>query len=228
MSSAPAAPTGDDAFAARLRGFGPVGILTSLGVLLLTPLLQPIGAVVPLLWAWRSRTPWRELGLVRPRSWLITLGLGVPSGVAFKLFMKSIVMPLLGAPALNPAFQQLHGNAAALPGMLFMVIVGAGIGEELLYRGFLFARLRALLGRSARAMAGVVAGTALYFGLIHLPEQGLAGAEQAAIMALVVGTIYGWTGQLAFPMVLHSAFNVTAVLLIYLGLEAQVAHWVFK
>jgi len=227
MNRGPAGPAGDDALAARLRGFGPVGILTSLGVLVLTPILQPVGAVVPLLWAWRSRTPWRELGLVRPRSWLATLGLGVLSGIAFKLLLKSVVMPLLGAPAVNPRFQQLQGNSAALPGMLFLVIVGAGIGEELLYRGFLFARLRALVGRSVRAMLGIVGGSALYFGLIHLPEQGLAGAEQAALMALTVGAIYWRSGQLAFPMVLHAAFNTTAVLLIYLGLEAQVAHWFF-
>lgn len=213
-----------DGFASALRGFGPVGTLATLVVLLGFPILQPLGAVLPLLWAWRSRTPLAELGLSRPRSWAATLALGILCGVAFKLVMKSVVMPLLGAPAVNAAYRHLEGNAAALPAMLFLVVVGAGFGEELLYRGFLFQRLGRLLGRLPAAKAVIVGLTSLYFGLIHLPEQGAPGAEQAAIMAITVGTIYARTGRLWFPIVLHAAFNVTAVLLIYLGLEARVAE----
>jgi len=72
------------------------------------------GAIVVLVWACWSRTPWRELGFVRPPSWIRSVVLGV----VFKLLMKSIVMPLFGAPAINPAYHSLAGNTAALPGML--------------------------------------------------------------------------------------------------------------
>jgi len=55
----------------------------------------PLGAVLAVAWAWRSQTPWREIGYVRPRSWLRTIAVGIAFGVAFKFFMKAIVMPLL-------------------------------------------------------------------------------------------------------------------------------------
>jgi len=46
------------------------------------------GAVLAVAWAWRSQTPWREIGYVRPRSWLRTIAVGIAFGVAFKFFMK--------------------------------------------------------------------------------------------------------------------------------------------
>ena len=54
-------------------------------------------------------------------------------------------MPLLGAPEINSAYQYLVGNRAALPGQVFTMIVGAGFGEETVFRGFLFERLGKLL-----------------------------------------------------------------------------------
>ncbi|TMA33009.1 MAG: CPBP family intramembrane metalloprotease, partial [Deltaproteobacteria bacterium] len=55
--------------------------------------------------------------------------------------MKAVVMPLFGAPAINPAYHYLAGNTAALPGMILAVIFGAGFGEEIFFRGYLFERL---------------------------------------------------------------------------------------
>src|SRR6478672_8484311 len=91
------APPFDDPFAVSLRGFGPLGLLAIL-VIVLTSVFRPLNAILALVWAWRSHTPWREIGYVRPRSWLGTLAVGLVFGCAFKLFMKAIVMPLLGAP----------------------------------------------------------------------------------------------------------------------------------
>jgi hypothetical protein len=39
---------------------------------------------------------------------------GVLFGAAFKLAMKSVVMPLFGAPPVNATFHYLAGNQAAL------------------------------------------------------------------------------------------------------------------
>ena len=50
-------------------------------------------ALLVLAWAWRSRTPWREIGYVRPRSWIGSLAAGLVLGGAFKLLMKAAVMP---------------------------------------------------------------------------------------------------------------------------------------
>jgi membrane protease YdiL (CAAX protease family) len=44
----------------------------------------------------------------------------------------------------------------------------------------------------------------------------------------VFGTIYAVTGQLWLPMVLHIAFDVTAIALIYWNWESAVAHLMFR
>ena len=145
-SEAGAAPPSDDRFAARLRGFGPLGILAILLILAGNLVVVPLSALLVLAWARWSRTPWREIGYVRPHSWMRSLALGVAFGCAFKILMKAIVMPLLGADPINHAYHYLVGNAAALPGMLFAVIVGAGFGEETLFRGYMFERLGKVFG----------------------------------------------------------------------------------
>ena len=122
---AQAVPPPDDPVAARLRGFGPLGLLAILTIVL-TSVVKPLSALLVLLWAWRSQTPWREIGYVRPRSWIGSLAVGIVFGCALKLLMKAIVMPLLGAPVINPAYHYLVGNRAALPGVVFTMIVGAG------------------------------------------------------------------------------------------------------
>src|SRR6266480_2755001 len=84
----------DDPVATRLRGFGPVGLL-AIVIIVLTSVIKPLSALLVLLWAWRSHTPWREIGYVRPKSWIGSLALGIIFGCALKLLMKVIVMPLL-------------------------------------------------------------------------------------------------------------------------------------
>lgn len=221
------APPGDR-LAARLRGFGPLGLLAVLVIAAGDFVAEPLSALLALAWAWRSRTPWREIGYVRPRSWIGALAAGVAFGIAFKLLMKAVVMPLLGADPINQAYHYLAGNRAALPGMLFAVTVGAGFGEETFYRGYLFERLGKLFGPGVSARAATVLLTSAWFGLVHYPVQGLAGAEQAAIVGLVFGTIFAATGRIFLLMCAHAAFDLTAVALIYWNLETRVAHLVFQ
>ena len=134
-----------------LRGFGPLGLAAILIILAGNFLFAPLSAVLVLLWAQASQTPWHELGFVRPKSWTRSIVIGALFGAVFKLVMKSIVMPLLGAPAVNAHYHFLPGSTAALPGMIATLIVVAGFGEETVYRGYMFERLGKLLGSSRRA-----------------------------------------------------------------------------
>jgi hypothetical protein len=221
-------PASDSRTVTELRGLGAIGVAATVLIVLAGPVLEPLGATLALVWARWSRTPWRELGLVRPRNVAVTALAGIACGALFKLAMKSVVMPLLGADPVNQAYHWLAGNTRALPGMLFDVVVGAGFNEELVFRGFLFLQLQKALGTSVRARTVIVLVTSLYFGALHYVGQGLAGAEQAAIVGLAFGTFYAATGQL-WPLVFaHAAFDVTAVGLIYADLETTVGHWFFR
>jgi membrane protease YdiL (CAAX protease family) len=222
-----ALPAGDR-FAARLRRFGPLGILAILVILAGNLVVAPLSAVLVLVWARRSRTPWREIGYLRPKSWTLTVAVGLAFGIAFKFLMKSIVMPLLGADPINQAYHYLAGNAAALPGAVYGMIVGAGFGEETVFRGYLFERFGKLFGSSVGAKTSIVLLTAGWFGLAHYPVQGLAGAEQATIVGLVFGTIFALTGRIWMLMCAHAAFDLTALALIYWNLESDVAHFIFR
>src|SRR5262245_39432766 len=214
----------DDRVVTSLRGFGILGIAFIILVLLVGPL---IGASLVLLWAWRTRTPWRELGFVRPRSWVLTIFGGVVAGVALKLLMKAVVMPLLGAPPINPAYSYLNGNTDALPGFLANVIITAGFGEEILWRGFFFERLRKLLGTTRRASVATVVITSALFGMAHYMSQHWMGVQQAFIVGLVFGTYFVITRRIWPLIIAHAAFDVFAVLIVYYGMEERVAHAIF-
>lgn len=220
----------DEGLAASLRGFGPLGLLAILLVVLPGGLVLPgfytipVSGLLVLAWAAASRTPLNELGFSRPKSWIGVLAAGVLAGVALKLVMKAVVMPLLGADPVNQAYHVLAHNPAALPGAVFSMILGAGFGEETTFRGFGFERLGKLIGTRPAAKAVAVLVTAAWFAAGHYANQGLAGVEQAAVTGLVFGTMFALTGRLWLSMIAHAAFDLTALALIYFDVERVVAR----
>jgi membrane protease YdiL (CAAX protease family) len=141
--------------------------------------------------------------------------------------MKAVVMPLFGAQPINPAYHYLTGNSALLPAAIWAMLV-AGFGEETVFRGFLFERFGKLFGSDRKAKVTIVLATSLLFAVAHLPDQGLAGVEQGAVTGLVFGAVFAATRSLWMVMVAHAAFDLTALAIIYLSLEAEVAHLIFR
>lgn len=223
----PGSPLSEVRLAAELRGFGAVGVLAVL-LIAAAQLLPPLSALLVLVWTRLSRTPWREIGYTRPKSWIRSLIVGVAFGTLFKFMMKAIVMPLLGADPMNQAYHYLVGNRAALPAAVLTMIFVAGFGEETVFRGYLFERLGKLLGPSPAAGIVIVIVTAAMFASLHYFGQGLAGFQQAAITGLVFGTVFAVTGRIWMLMCAHAAFDLTAVAIIYWNLESPVAHLIFK
>jgi len=227
-SARPAGPDAADPTAAALRGFGPVGILAIFIILLGDVALKPISALLALWWAKRSGTSWRELGFVRPTSWPRTIAGGIAFGVVLKFAMKAIVMPLLGADPVNHAFHDLAGNPAAIPETLYLLTIGAGFGEETIFRGYMFERFGRLIGSGPGARVAIVLLTSALFGMAHYAGQGLAGMEQATLTGLIFGTIFARTRRLAMVMVAHATFDLTAYAMIYWDLETAVAHLIIR
>lgn len=218
----------NDHFAERLRGFGPLGILAVIIILSGNLIVAPLSALLVLVWVKLSRTPWREIGYVRPKSWLRGLVVGIVFGIAFKFLLKMIVMPLLGADPINQAYHYLAGNTVAAAIFVPELIIKAGFGEETVFRGYMFERFGKLFGQSLIAKIATVLITAAWFGSLHYIEQGLAGVQQATIVGLVFGTVFAITGRIWMLMCAHTAFDLTALAIIYWNLESAVAHFVFK
>jgi membrane protease YdiL (CAAX protease family) len=107
------------------------------------------------------------------------------------------------------------------------MIVIAGFGEETFYRGWMFERFGKLLGQSLFAKIAIVVITSILFASVHYPEQGIPGAEQALMTGLIFGSIFAVTGRIFMLMIAHAAFDLTALWMIYYGLETRIAHLIF-
>ena len=222
----------DDTFAESLRGFGLTGILAILviiftGNMFVSKIVMiPAGAILVLLWAWRSNTPWHEIGYRKPASWTGTIVVGFITGITLKLLMKIIVMPLLGAEPVNQAYHFLAGNRALLPGAILTMGL-TGFSEETVFRGFFFERLGKLFKPGITATITITKLTSVLFGLAHY-EQGIFVVEQALLTGLIFGTIFAATGNIWIVIIAHAAFDLTALAMIYWDLENSLAHLVFK
>lgn len=217
----------DENLARKLRGSGPLGVLAFVIIAAFGPVLEPLGTVLVLAWVRASGTSFGALGFVRPRSLGRTTITGIVFGCGLKLFLKAIVMPLLGADPINRTYHDLAGNSAALIVMAFYVLV-ASFNEETVFRGFVFERLGKLLGHRLAATIATVLISSTWFSSVHYLEQGVPGVEQAAMTGLAFGTIFAVTRQIWIPMVAHAAYDFTAVAIIYLDIESTIAHLVFK
>lgn len=142
--------------------------------------------------------------------------LGAPIGVATQL----VVVPLLYWP-LRALWQDTFTNKAlerraeeivdAASGTLVIVlalvlVVGAPLFEELMYRGLIQRSLVARLGRGS----GVVLAS-VFFGVIHFAPVELPGL---IVAGLVFGTCAAMTGRIGMSIVAHAAFNATALAVI--------------
>ena len=221
----------DDAFARSLRSFGPIGLFAILlialsGNFFLSGVVIPVGAILVLLWVVLSHTPWRDVGYVRPKNWPLTIASGILFGSALKFTMKALVMPLLGADPINWSFHYLSGNRAQLPFAIWMMFV-AGFGEETVFRGFAFERFTKAFGSGAATKIAAVVLTSIWFASAHYRGQGVPGTEQALIVGLIFATIFARTRSIAFLMIAHTAFDLTALTMIYFDAETRIAHLIF-
>jgi uncharacterized protein len=213
---------GHDAHARRRAAL--IDIVWILAILLTGNL---VGAVLVFVWVWWSQTPLARLGFVRPGSVVRAVALGILGGIALKLVVKVVIMPALGFDTANPVYSYVTGNPSALLRMLAVVIVGGGIGEETIWRGFLFDRIKAFGGGRAGQLTIIVVAS-LAFAAAHYADQGVPGVVQAVITGLTLGTVYALSGNLWTPMIVHAAYDVTALLIIFWDLESAVGHALFR
>jgi len=185
------------------------------------------GVILVVIWKLLTKTKIRELGLSRPNNWAQTIVLGVVLGILLKLIFKSLVIPLIGIESSGSTFGFLKGDLRAALGFGLFVIVSAGFGEEIIYRGFFFSRLTQLFGSTQKTKISTVLLGSLIFGIPHI-YQGPNGAIQATAMGLIIGIMYFRNhGNLWLLIIMHSFFDLFAIYLIYSDLDNQVAHWFF-
>jgi membrane protease YdiL (CAAX protease family) len=141
---------------------------------------------------------------------------GVPIGVLSQLILVNLVYwPLreifpdtFTSTDVEERARDLYDRAdgAWLIVLALVVVVGAPIVEELVYRGFIHGTLRS---RLSDGVALIIAAT--WFTLVHLSPVEYPGLFSFAV---VLGLCFHFTGRLGLPIVAHMAFNATGLILV--------------
>jgi membrane protease YdiL (CAAX protease family) len=174
---------------------------------------------------------------------LIAAGLAIPIIAALGIVLAALARlwaQLRGAAApdhlAHAMLDQLGAGAEpiAAAAVIVLVIVGAPIAEELVYRGFLQSAFReAVRGngkrngdRGARGRAGSGAGrgngraavaavamTSVFFAAAHAGTVDAHALPLLVVLSVVLGAARERTGSLAAPIVGHAAFNASQLVL---------------
>jgi len=148
--------------------------------------------------------------------WRLVDLVGLPIGVLSQLVVVGLVNGLLRdlfpstfdtervEERARDLYERAEGGWLIL--LIAVVVVGAPLVEELVYRGFIQNTLRS---RYADALA--LAITAAWFTVIHLRPVEFPGLFA---FALILGVTFHATKRLGMPIMAHMAFNATGLALV--------------
>jgi CAAX protease family protein len=170
-------------------------------------------AAIYALVALRGRGPfWEAVGWRRPtlRSTVRYFAAGILLSAAVEF------APTLLPDRSNFPLREFFSSPAVAYAVGAFAVFVAPLMEELIFRGVLFAIFESRVGRTFAILS-----TAVLFTALHLWEY--AGAWNHLFLLLLVGLVFsaarGWTQSLAPSVILHTAYNLTQVLLLYVGTQ---------
>ena len=194
-----------------------IGILGALG-LAVSPMSPEVNAVVSVLqflgfiavglWYVEWEDARDLLHLERPS--LRDLGWVVAALVALFVLFKAlaVVLGALGiAPATNSAIESGRQNPRLLLYFVVVTIVFTAPAEEFLFRGL----VQGLFRRAYGVVPGVIIASGV-FGVAHYLALTGGGSKVAylaiaAVLGLVLGAVYEYTGNLLVPIAIHAVWN---------------------
>jgi uncharacterized protein len=181
-----------------------------------TPFLLIVGTLF--LW-WRG-PGWRAIGLRRPASWPRALGVAI--GLAgYQFASLYLVEPVVARATTGELpdvsmFQSLVGDTRQLLFWLAVSWTLAAFVEEMVYRGWLTARVAELARYSKRGWIAAVVVTSVFFGLAHF-YQGMSGMITTGLSGLIFGAAYLASGRNLWCAILAHGFTDTiGFVMIYL------------
>ncbi len=158
--------------------------------------------------------PAANLGLVAPRSWWMSISVGV----SFTGYFGYVVIRTRSKAQELRVRMRGRGGVALLPDTVgelrwFTVMcLGSGIAEESVYRGFLCSYLSLYLPHLNNPE--LVLLTSLVFGAGHA-YQGWRGIASTTASGVLFGTLYVASGSLFLPALVHSTGNLQGALILW-------------
>ena len=170
------------------------------------------GAVYGLV-AIRGRLPFRQALKWR----------GIPLAKALGYFVAGLVLaiavqlaPVVFPDQTNFPLQQLFTSPAVAYALGVFAVLLAPLMEELIFRGVLFAIFEDQVG-----LRFAIIITAVLFTAMHIPEY--LGAWNHIFLLLIVGLVFsfvrGITGSLVPSVLLHTAYNLCQVVLLFIATD---------
>lgn len=151
-----------------------------------------------------------RFGLRRFGPWML--------GIAGLAWLGYFIVQIGLAPLLSPDQKDVteelgtdEDSVASIIALVILVVPGAAIAEELLFRGVVFAGLRKSMSLWPAAVISSV-----IWALLHLVSGNLAVAVVLAIFGLALAWSYERTGSLWAPIAAHAFNNTLAVLALLL------------
>lgn len=144
---------------------------------------------------------------------LSMLGLAAVAWFAYAIVQGSLA-PLIH-PEQDDVTKELGTNSSSAFSVVvtvLLVVAGAALSEELLFRGVIFAGLR----RSMSLLPAALISSVLW-ALLHLSAANVAVVGVLAIFGLVLAWLYERTGSLWAPICAHAINNGLAVLGLFLS-----------
>jgi membrane protease YdiL (CAAX protease family) len=175
-------------------------------------ILRDLGLVsLILFFLWRNGEPGKRIGWTIKNGWkeiMVGLWLFIPLLYGMNLLEQALQAVGLSIPSKPlPSFLAAKGIAEFLLASLLVIIVAAA--EEIIFRGYLILRLKAVTGHPAAA----VVLSAVIFALGHGYE-GSAGVVTVGAMGLIFALVYLWRQSLVAPMVMHFLQDFIGIVLL--------------
>jgi hypothetical protein len=166
---------------------------------------------------------WRDVGLRSPAlGWQKTVVIALVIAAVHQLFSTFVLVPVLqratGQLIDLSLVDQIEGNPGMLALSLVVAWLLAGLGEEMVYRGYLLNRFADVLaGQPIRWFVGYLV-VSLLFGWAH-QYQGIIGMIDTFVSALVWGGLYFYAGRnLWLPVLAHGFFDTIAFFFAFFGI----------
>jgi membrane protease YdiL (CAAX protease family) len=158
--------------------------------------------------AWRNQEPlgrlgWRYETLDGDIVWGFLLY--VPLLVVVSLLEQAFSSAGLSEPS-QPATSEFRFVGTGQLALAAILVVVVAVSEETIFRGYIFLRLRAVLGSTTAA----VLLTSAIFSIGHGYE-GSLGMATVGVMGLIFNLIYLWRKSLVTPMILHFLQDFIAI-----------------
>jgi membrane protease YdiL (CAAX protease family) len=149
---------------------------------------------------------WRELKII------------VFSYVVMELSIDFLLQPfvnwMFNEPADYSMFEPLEGNSKGYGSFLWKMWLSAAIGEEILFRGFLFAQLENILGKSKPWLIILISSALFAFPHFY---QGVSGVFLTFVIGLGFGYLYWKYQNIWINILVHGLIDTVFLTLAYYG-----------